>query len=170
MKKFVFILAFAIITLVSCNLDPKDSWFTPSDIELAFVLQDSEGQNLMDTTYTGNWADTTIYCTFNGTTYNMNETKTAPILTPYTYYSNGAKIYTLYFGYLAGDQNYDDDLIFYWPNGKKSVIRIYNQCTYATSSSATTSTTTRQPVTELVRSIVYNNEVQTYLPIYLTVD
>jgi len=167
MKKFGFITILAVLMLSACNLDTPESYFTPSDIELIFSVENSSGANLLDSTTVNYFPDSTITCTFKGNSYTCNEKASdVPILRTYSYYNSQEfkQMLVLYFGYLAGDVNYDDDLVINWPDGTKDTIHILNECTYAT---GVETTTTRTPVTELNRLITHNGETVFTLPIYI---
>jgi|GEM_PF-2010458 len=149
--------------LSSCNLDTTDSnYFVPQDIELVFEVLNEEGQNLMDTTVTGNWAKTPIACSMRGSSFVLGGNAIGNVSFEKCTYA--ADYYTsipaIYFGKLDGMTTWDDDLVIYWPDDSKTTIHILNKGEMNSEGKGFTS---------LSRTVTMDGEIQTSLPIEIVI-
>ena len=154
MKKNL-LMALLLTALVSCtkfysddpfeqflakpSYSPKSGmmWdFTP--VKVPITLTDSEGHDLLDPQFEGNWLSKRIIGSFDGETYEGIETHLSPaaeaqtkmvlaIVEGFSVYPldyTGTDRYILYFGDLDAADKWDTDLAIAWPDGSRDVIRV----------------------------------------------
>jgi len=153
MKK-VLLSALLLMALTSCgklfsddpfeqflakpSYSPKSGWiwdFSPTVFQM--MLSDSEGNDLLDPDFEGNWLDRPVVGTFEGKTYEGIATKAAlpePQTKMYLAIIKGFYIYSLdytytdqyilNFGELDSADKWDSDLVIDWPDGTRDVIRV----------------------------------------------
>ena len=153
MKKFL-LSALLLMALTSCeklfsddpfeqflarpNFSPKkDMIWDFSPTVFMIMVSDSEGNDLMDPDFEGNWLERPIKGTFDGKTYEGIVTKAAidePQTKMYLALIKGFYIYSydythtdqyiLTFGELDSAKKWDTDLIIDWPDNTRDVIRV----------------------------------------------
>lgn len=125
--------------LAQTSYQPKSGaiWdFSPTVFQI--MLSDSEGNDLLDPRFEGNWLRGPVSATFNGKTYEGIETKgigldedqtkmyLAIIKGFYVYpleYTQTER-YVLCFGELDSAEKWDSDLSITWPDGTMDVVRV----------------------------------------------
>ena len=172
-KHLLFTAAIILVGLSAAScLQEKESYFTPEDIFLAFTLKTADGQNLLDPVVEDNWCDSVIYCTFKNEVYYADSVDTDAekisssssnfiglAKTNYYNYNDGSITPVLFFGYLDGVTEFDDDIVLHWPGGLTTTAHLHNEFEPSKSQPGS--------VTSLFRYVTVNGEYQNYLPITL---
>ena len=148
MIRWFWVLA-AVLTLISCGKDSKDSDETfeaflnkPSyspkpgmiwdiyPVEFLFVVTDARGNDLFDESTPDNWLSKPFSATFEGQEFLWPKTATkayrARLMGFYIYpksYTQSDEV-VLRFGELDGTKKWDTDLRITWPDGSRDVIRL----------------------------------------------
>ena len=139
MKKLVKLIlpvVFAAVLAAGCDDFLKgDSYFVPQDFSIVIKLVDPEGNDLLDSTVVSNWRDSTLTCTFKNKTFEaesadnyVSGTLNFVITTyhdVYTYSTHNV----LFFGNFNGMTNFDDDVVFSWPDNSSDTLHVYNKVT-----------------------------------------
>ncbi len=154
------------LTAASCDIIlDGDSYFVPQDFSMMITLSDADGGDLLSDSYEGNWRDTSILCTFKGKEYevkSLDDFNTAGLnLIITSYYDQYTNITSnvLYLGNFGGMTNYDDDIVFSWPDNTADTLHLYNKVTL--------SETQPSAATEAERYFSYKGEYIMTLPFAL---
>lgn len=164
--RLILPVVFAAVTAAGCDaLLNGDSYFVPQDFSIVIQLVDSDGKDLLDSTADLNWRDSTIICTFRNKTFELeNEENFVSgafnfVLT--SYYDNYTVVPkpVLYFGNFNGMTNYDDDVVFSWPDNSSDTLHVCNK--------VTPSETQPSAATNVERYLIYKGEYVTTLPVVI---
>lgn len=165
--RLILPVVFAAVMAAGCDsLLNGDSYFVPQDFSIIIQLVDTDGKDLLDSTADLNWRDSTIICTFKNKTFEVeNEDNYVSgafnfvITTFYDKYTNVTS-QVLYFGNFNGMTNYDDDVVFSWPDNSSDTLHVYNR--------VTPSETQPSAATDVERYLTYKGEYVMTLPIVIT--
>lgn len=122
------------VLFTSCKKEedyPIWEWdFAP--VVIAINVVDESGNNLMDPATENSIAGNEIKITFRGKTYNLDEEPKSRAYMPefrglYSFdkYREDFQ-YGLFFGELARDDNYDEEIVIDWGDGSKNDIIVFN--------------------------------------------
>lgn len=167
LSKLIIPVVFAAVLAAGCNSFLNgDSYFVPQDFSIIIKLVDAEGGNLLDSTVDSNWRDSSLVCTFKNKTFEVESTDDyvsgAFNLVVTSYYDKYTNITSqvLYFGNFNGMTNYDDDVVFSWPDNTTDTLHIYNK--------VTPSETQPSAATDVERYLIYKGEYVLALPVVIT--
>ena len=139
MRKSIFASAIIAMALsmgfTSCNKDKDEDVFYISDmtpLEVLMVVQNAEGQNLLDPNTPNNFVGDTIVAEWMGDKYVADtlrymQTRVNPGYMHGLVYvrTEADSVPALYFGSVSGHESYDDTPItIHWPDSSKDVISI----------------------------------------------
>ena len=167
LSKLIFPVVFAAVLAAGCNSFLNgDSYFVPQDFSIIIKLVDAEGGNLLDSTVDSNWRDSSLVCTFKNKTFEAESADDyvsgAFNLVITSYYDKYTNITSqvLYFGNFNGMTNYDDDVVFSWPDNTTDTLHVYNK--------VTPSETQPSAATDVERYLIYKGEYVLALPVVIT--
>ena len=167
LSKLIFPVVFAAVLAAGCNSFLNgDSYFVPQDFSIIIKLVDAEGGNLLDSTVDSNWRDSSLVCTFKNKTFEAESADDyvsgAFNLVVTSYYDKYTNITSqvLYFGNFNGMTNYDDDVVFSWPDNTTDTLHVYNK--------VTPSETQPSAATDVERYLIYKGEYVLALPVVIT--
>ena len=167
LSKLIFPVVFAAVLATGCNSFLNgDSYFVPQDFSIIIKLVDAEGGNLLDSTVDSNWRDSSLVCTFKNKTFEAESADDyvsgAFNLVVTSYYDKYTNITSqvLYFGNFNGMTNYDDDVVFSWPDNTTDTLHVYNK--------VTPSETQPSAATDVERYLIYKGEYVLALPVVIT--
>lgn len=165
--KLIIPVVFAAVMAAGCDsFIDGDSYFIPQDFSLIIKLVDSDGKDLLDSTSTPNWRDSSMTCTFKNKTFGVEKAEDYVagafnfILTSYYDSYTNISSNVLYFGNFKGMTDYDDDVIFSWPDNTTDTLHVYNKVTL--------SETQPSAATAVERSVSYKGEYVMTLPVVIT--
>lgn len=165
--KLIIPVVFAAVMAAGCDsFINGDSYFVPQDFSVFVKLVDADSMDLLDSTSTPNWRDSTLTCTFKNKTFEAESADDYVsgafnlILTSYYDEYTNTSSNVLYFGNFKGMTNYDDDVIFSWPDNTSDTLHIYNN--------VTPSETQPSAATAVERYVMYKGEYVMTLPIVIT--
>lgn len=167
LSKLIIPVVFAAVLAAGCNSFLNgDSYFVPQDFSIIIKLVDAEGGNLLDSTVDSNWRDSSLVCTFKNKTFEAESADDyvsgAFNLVITSYYDKYTNITSqvLYFGNFNGMTNYDDDVVFSWPDKTTDTLHVYNK--------VTPSETQPSAATDVERYLIYKGEYVLALPVVIT--
>ena len=167
LSKLIIPVVFAAVLAAGCNSFLNgDSYFVPQDFSIIIKLVDAEGGNLLDSTVDSNWRDSSLVCTFKNKTFEAESADDyvsgAFNLVITSYYDKYTNITSqvLYFGNFNGMTNYDDDVVFSWPDNTTDTLHVYNK--------VTPSETQPSAATDVERYLIYKGEYVLALPVVIT--
>ena len=162
--RLILLIVCAVAMAAGCDsFINGDSYFVPQDFSIMVRLSDSEGKDLLDSTVDLNWRDSTIICTFKNKTFEVESADDYVsgafnfVLTSYHDKYTYTTYNILYFGNFNGMTNYDDDVIFSWPDNTTDTLHVYNK--------VTPSETQPTAAVDVERYLIYKGEYVMTLPI-----
>lgn len=163
LRLIIPVVSLAVLAAGCDSFMNGDSYFVPQDFSVIVRLVNSDGKDLLDSTVDDNWRDSSLVCTFKTKSFEAESADDYVsgafnfiITTYYDYYTNISSN-VLYFGNFNGMTNYDDDVIFSWPDNTTDTVHVYNK--------VTPSETQPSAATDVERYLTYKGEYVMSLPI-----